>query len=113
MLSHARFLRVSSDAHDLDLDIGLIASGAEPPIGGGAALAAFTNAITADHLGDLTAVRSNLVASLGPAGAERAVSIASTFQMMNRALDGVGAPVGSDLYPIAAELGFAPEDITR
>lgn len=113
MLSHARFLRVSSDAINLDFDIGLIASGGIPPVDGGAALTAFTDAITADHLSDLTTVRADLVAALGPVGAERAVSIASTFQMMNRALDGVGAPIGADLYPIAKQLGFEPADITR
>jgi hypothetical protein len=113
MLSHARFLRVSSDANDLEFDIGLIASGAIPPIDGGAALAAFTDAITVDHLSDLTTVRADLVSALGAVGAERVVSIASTFQMMNRALDGVGAPVGADLHPIAKQLGFEPTDITR
>ena len=80
---------------------------------GGATLSAFTEALTANHLGDLAAVRDGLVDDLGPAAAERAVGIAATFQMMNRALDGVGAPVSPDLHPLANELGFSPEDITR
>lgn len=113
MLSHTRFLRVSSIANNLDLDLRTIATGEAPPLPGGPQLAAFTEALTTDHLGDLGSVRTDLVDALGPVGAERVVSIASTFQMMNRALDGVGAPVGTDLHAIAALLGFAPEDITR
>lgn len=113
MLSHTRFLRVSSDANDLGLDLSLIATGTVPPLPGGPQLLAFTDALTTDHLGDLEPARTDLVTALGETGAERVVSIAATFQMMNRALDGVGAPVGTDLHPIAALLGFAPEDITR
>jgi len=54
-----------------------------------------------------------VVAALGSASAERAVGVIATFQMMNRLLDGVGAPVSSQHNALAMELGFQPEDINR
>lgn len=62
---------------------------------------------------DLSPERDAVVAALGPESAERAVGVIATFQMMNRLLDGVGAPVGSQHYSLAMELGFQPEDISR
>ncbi|MEM7324730.1 MAG: hypothetical protein AAF531_16700 [Actinomycetota bacterium] len=53
------------------------------------------------------------MAAAGEAVAERAVSVCATFQMMNRLLDGVGAPVNARLHPLAAELGFEPGDLPR
>lgn len=60
-----------------------------------------------------TIERKALAAAAGPAAAERAVGVAATFQMMNRLLDGVGAPVRQSLHPIAHELGFESSDIPR
>ena len=61
----------------------------------------------------LTAERDALVAVAGTEVAERAVGVAATFQMMNRLLDGVGAPVHQRLHPLAVELGFEPAAIPR
>jgi hypothetical protein len=113
MLSHTSFLRASSNELQIDLDVTVVANGQAPPVAGGPELAAFTQLLTTDHRGDLTSVRNDLVGALGVVGAERAVGVAATFQMMNRALDGVGAPVAAELHPLAVELGFAPDDITR
>ncbi len=113
MLSHTSFLSASSNESGIELDVSIVATGDAPLVAGGPALAAFTDALTTNHLGDLTSVRADLVDALGPVGAERAIGVAATFQMMNRALDGVGAPVSRDLHPLAVELGFAPEEITR
>ncbi len=57
--------------------------------------------------------RDALVAALGAAATERAIGVAATFQMMNRLLDGVGAPVDKALHPLAVELGYEVADITR
>ena len=54
-----------------------------------------------------------MVDALGAAAAERAVGVCATFQMMNRLLDGVGAPVDKALHPLAVELGYTESDITR
>lgn len=54
-----------------------------------------------------------MVAAAGAAAAERAIGVCATFQMMNRLLDGVGAPVDRALHPLAVELGYEVGDITR
>lgn len=63
--------------------------------------------------GEPAAQRAALVTVAGEAVAERAIGVCATFQMMNRLLDGVGAPVRSSLHGIAAELGFNPADLPR
>lgn len=113
MLAHASFLRASTEANDIDFPIDIIASGALPPLSGGTAMAAFTDALTTNHLADLSEVRQTLVTAFPGPAAERVVAVAATFQMMNRALDGVGAPVSRALHGLAAELGFAADQITR
>jgi len=79
----------------------------------GPELAALAEAMATDWTQPPTAARNALVAVAGEAAAERAVGVAATFQMMNRLLDGVGAPVREQLHPLAAELGFDPETIPR
>ncbi len=59
--------------------------------------------------------RNALVGALGAIAAERAAGVAATFQMMNRLLDAVGAPVSNKRHfaPIAAALGFELATIGR
>lgn len=106
-------LRASSDALDLGVDITAVATGAAPPIPFGAELAALTLALTTNTATQPAAERAALVAGAGAAVAERAIGVCATFQMMNRLLDGVGAPVRSSLHGIAATLGFDPADLPR
>lgn len=113
MLAHTNFLRVSSESQNISLEITPIATGAVPSITAGAELAALADAMTTKTDSQPVAERAALVAVIGDAGAERAVSVVATFQMMNRLLDGVGAPIRSALGKIALELGFEPEDIPR
>ncbi|MBT8240566.1 MAG: hypothetical protein KJN63_05005 [Acidimicrobiia bacterium] len=113
MLSHVYFLREGSTAAGIDLDLGVVASGAVPPIEGGAELLAFTDALTTRLTGDITAERNDLVNCIGARRAERAIAVCATFQMMNRALDGVGAPVAATIKPLAVQLGFDPDTIPR
>lgn len=56
-----------------------------------------------------------MVARLGPNATERAAGVAATFQMMNRLLDGVGAPVNNRPHfaPIAEAMGFDLADVPR
>ncbi len=79
----------------------------------GQELAALAQAMATDWVASPTAARDALIAAAGPQVAERAVGVAATFQMMNRLLDGVGAPVNERLHPLAQELGFEPTDIPR
>ncbi len=90
-----------------------IAAGADPSVGFGVELRALTDALTTNTAVEPVAERDALVAAAGAAVAERAVGVCATFQMMNRLLDGVGAPVRSSLHPIAAELGFEPAELPR
>jgi hypothetical protein len=113
MLSHLNFLREGSAAAGIDLDLGVVATGTVPPIEGGQQLLAFTDALTIGWDRNVDGERYALVGALGPERAERAIGVCATFQMMNRALDGVGAPVPATIRPLAAELGFDPGTIPR
>lgn len=102
---------MSSDANGLGLDITMIASGATPPLPGGAELAALAEALTIHLDREPAAERTALVEAIGLDAAERAIGVGATFQMMNRLLDGVGAPIRRTLHGLAAELGFDPAEL--
>ena len=107
------FLRASSEAQDLAIDVTSVADGSAPALSFGVELAGLAQAMATDWVNAPTADRDALVAAAGPEIAERAVGVAATFQMMNRLLDGVGAPVNKRLHPLAQELGFDPTAIPR
>ncbi|MEE9417790.1 MAG: hypothetical protein V3V01_21105, partial [Acidimicrobiales bacterium] len=88
MLAHTSFLRASSEALGIDLDITAVATGAAPPLPGGAELAALVEAITTRTDYDPQAERNALVTAVGESATERAIGVCGTFQMMNRLLDG-------------------------
>ena len=92
-----------------------MSEGTVPDIEGGAELLAFTDVMGLDPTIDPSRERTGLIDRLGPAAAERAVGIAATFQMMNRLLDGVGAPVNNRPHfePVATAMGFHLSDIPR
>lgn len=113
MLAHTAFLRASSEATDLDLDMAVVATGDAPAVPFGAELAALTEALTTNWMDPPTEQRDALVAVAGVEAADRAVGVIANFQMMNRLLDGVGAPVHERLHPLARQLGFEPADIPR
>ncbi len=106
-------LRGSSDALRLGIDIMSVASGTAPAIDYGAEIEPLTTALTTNTSAEPVVQRAALVAAAGPAVAERAIGVCATFQMMNRLLDGVGAPVNASLHPLAAELGFDPAELPR
>lgn len=97
----------------MHVDITSIATGEPPNIPGGPELASFTDALGGPLTRDPSLERAALIEVLGEARTERVVGVAATFQMMNRLLDGVGAPVSSELRSIAGELGFDPVIIPR
>ncbi len=90
-----------------------MATGAAPDLPFGAELVALTDALGSGAPSDPAAERQRLVDAAGPEAAERAIGVIATFQMMNRALDGVGAPVNPHLHPFAIELGFDPNHLPR
>lgn len=90
-----------------------MADGSEPALPFGAELLALTDALTTRTDAEPADQRAALIAAAGEAAAERAIGVCATFQMMNRLLDGVGAPVRASLHPIAVELGLDPELLPR
>ena len=86
-----------------------------PALAGGAELLALVDKMGIDRVQSPTAEREAVAATLGQEAAERAVGVVSTFQMMNRLLDGVGAPVRMKerFHVMAHELGFQIDDIPR
>jgi hypothetical protein len=92
-----------------------VCEGTVPDIEGGLELLAFSDALGLDPTIDPTTAREALVAEIGPAAAERAAGVAATFQMMNRLLDGVGAPVNNRPHfaPVAEAMGFHLADIPK
>lgn len=113
MLAHTAFLRASSEATNLDLDVAVVATGADPGVPFGAELKALADALTTNWTDPPTEPRQALVDVAGAEAADRAVGVVANFQMMNRLLDGVGAPVHERLHPLARQLGFEPADIPR
>lgn len=98
---------------NLDLDLTPVSSGAEPDLEFGLELRDLADAMTTRTDQEPIVERTALVSVAGEEAAERAVGVCATFQMMNRLLDGVGAPVNRGLHPLAAELGFDPADLPR
>jgi len=90
-----------------------VVSGDAPKMRAGHELAALANALTTNTNEDPRTERASLISVAGARSAERAIGVCATFQMMNRLLDGVGAPVHSRLHPLAAELGFDPDLLPR
>jgi len=90
-----------------------VVSGAPHDIRGGTQLASLADAMTTRTDAQPRTEREALVALLGEAATERAISICATYQMMNRLLDAVGAPVHPHFLPIAEELGFHSDDLER
>jgi len=95
--------------------VSTVATGTAPNIAAGAELLALVDCLGPDPTADCASERSDLVAVVGDDAAERAVGVIATFQMMNRLLDGVGAPVRGRAHfgPIATELGFRLDDIAK
>lgn len=106
-------LRASAEATGIDLDLAVVATGAPPPFPAGEELAALTLAMTTRPGAEPVAERAALVEAAGPDVAERAIGVCATFQMMNRLLDGVGAPVHPSLHRIATALGLDPASLPR
>jgi hypothetical protein len=106
---------VSGEAAGVDIDLRSVSEGTVPNIEGGPELLAFADALGLDPTIDPTAAREALIAEFGSAAAERAAGVAATFQMMNRLLDGVGAPVNNRPHfaPVAEAMGFHLADISK
>lgn len=101
-------LRASADQTDRTADTaGVADDDVDPGVPGGRELVAFTNALLgADRHDDaaLLDARRALVATVGPAGAARAATVAGNFEMMNRLLDAAGVPVPESMVDFGRTL---------
>ena len=113
MLAHTDMLRASCEQTDTRLDLGVVASGGAPSIPAGAELAALVETMTTRPNRDPSVERAALVAVAGEPAAERAIAVCATFNLMNRLLDGVGAPTPVNARPMAVHLGFSVEELPR
>lgn len=88
------------------MDLRPVATGCgETRVAHGAELIAFTDAVVLGDLEELSDARAELESATGGDVADRAAMVAGNFSMMNRALDAIGAPIGSGGTAIATELG--------
>ena len=109
-------LRASVDHLGRDeLSLPPIADGVgDPGIAHGPQLLAFVDAVVLGDHDEYPAARAELEAAAGRAAADRAAMVAGNFSMMNRALDAIGAPVGTGFGDLARELGVSiPDHLVR
>jgi len=106
-------LRASIATFDRELTPAPIVSGCgNPGVEHGAAIIAFVDSVVLRDEYEIDAAREELASCIGAAATERVAMVAGNFSMMNRALDGVGAPVDRGHDELAAEMGTAiPEHL--
>ncbi len=86
-------LRESSATKAMPLDLGAIRDSTRDPLTPfGPELLAFTDALVMRDPDELAIAREALAMQLGDAAVVPAANVVATFEMMNRLLDGVGAP---------------------
>lgn len=113
LLAHTSMLRASVTTDGRDLAPGPIVAGVgDPGVDHGPALIAFVDAVVLRDDAELTDARAALEDAIGASATDRAALVAGTVAMMNRVLDGIGAPVDQGLEDLAAEMGLAvPEHL--
>ncbi len=100
-------LRASVDHLGRDeLALAPIVSGmGDPGVRHGPELLAFVDSVVLRDLEEYPTARGDLELAAGRGATDRAAMIAGNYSMMDRALDAIGAPVGSGFGDLAAELG--------
>ena len=100
-------LRASVDHVGRDqLSLAPVATGVgDPGVTHGPQLLAFVDAVVLRDLDEYPAARVELEIAAGRDAVDRAAMVAGNFSMMSRALDAIGAPVGSGFGDLARELG--------
>lgn len=98
-----------------DLTVRAVASGlGDPGIPHGPRLLAFVDAVVLRDIDEYPTARADLERAAGRDTTDRAAMVAGNFSMMNRALDAVGAPVGTGFGDLADDLGvIVPAHLAR
>lgn len=104
-------LRASSDHLGQALELrGVADLGVDSKVSAAAEImAAVDAAVLRDHY-EIDDARSALVDRIGEPAAVRVFAIAGNFEMMNRLLDAIGAPVGKGVTGLADEMGLTIPD---
>ena len=105
-------LRASCKANEIEFQL---ASVIDSNLGNGVAhyqeLVNFADALLKGEVKPLALARENLRSVVGDDGVVRAAAVVGNFQMMNRALDTLGAQLGKEVTPelieMAGELGLS------
>ena len=107
-------LRASVEHHDGTFDAKVIVAGCGPcGVEAADEILALTDAVVMHDNAEYPDARVRAELLLGRDAADRVAMVAANFQMMNRLLDAIGAPVSSRLDPLAEEMGLTVPDHLR
>lgn len=112
-MAHAGMLRASCESNDIEIDMRVVV---DPDRSCAVAhyreLIDFADALLEGNKQNLNDARERLRVSVGDQGLARAAAVVGNFQMMNRALEAVGATFGDKLpsrvKTMAQEFGLEP-----
>ena len=112
-MAHSGMLRASCKANDIDMDMRVVVDPAHDcSVVHYRELIDFTDALVRLDMRRLEKARERLRDVAGDAGVVRAAAIVGNFQMMNRALDTIGATMGEvmpdQIRSMAEEFGMDP-----
>lgn len=101
-------LRESSEAANLPVDLRAVRDSTIDPLTPlGPELLAFTDALVLQDHDELEIARTDVQLLLGEAGVEAVSGVVAAFEMMNRLLDGVGAPVNPKFMDTEVSIGLS------
>ncbi|MEM9202189.1 MAG: hypothetical protein AAGC53_11035 [Actinomycetota bacterium] len=107
-------LRASVEHHQGNLDPRAVTAGCGPcGVDGADEILALTDAVVLRDNAEYPDARVRAELLLGRHGADRIAMVAANFQMMNRLLDAIGAPVPARLFPLAEEMNLTVPDHLR
>lgn len=112
-MAHSGMLRASCKSNDIEIDMRVVVDPSRNcSVGNYRELIGFNDALILGDMDSLDEAREILRDVEGDAGVIRAAAIVGTFQLMNRALDTIGATLGEVMPPqirdTAKELGIDP-----
>jgi len=112
-MAHTGMLRASCEANAIEIDPALVVDPSRPcNVEHCRELIEFADALLAQDPARLGAAREDLRTKAGDDGAMRAAAVVGNFQMMNRALDTIGATFADKLpsrvKALIEALGVAP-----
>lgn len=104
-MAHAGMLRASCESNQIDIDMRVVIDPERScDVKHYRELIAFTDAVLEADEQRLRAMRESLRGLVGDTGVRRAAAVVGNFQMMNRALDTLGATFGDKLPSRVKEL---------